>query len=66
MDILTTLAVSLPSNLIGKWLVQLSELLPSFGVTVIVFTIILKLITSPLDIWQKISQRKQRDRKSVV
>ena len=59
MDILTTLAVSLPSNLIGKWLVQLSELLPSFGVTVIVFTIILKLITSPLDIWQKISQRKQ-------
>ena len=59
MDILTTLAVALPSNLIGKWLVQLSQLLPSFGVTVIVFTIILKLITSPLDIWQKISQRKQ-------
>ncbi|MDE5617907.1 MAG: YidC/Oxa1 family membrane protein insertase [Clostridia bacterium] len=59
MDIIMTLAVALPSNLIGKWLVQLSELLPSFGVTVIVFTIILKLITSPLDIWQRISQRKQ-------
>ena len=59
MDFMTLLAAALPDNLIGKWLVQLSDNLPTFGVTVIVFTIIVRLILSPLDIWQKISQRKQ-------
>ena len=59
MDFMMLLAAALPDNLIGKWLVQLSDNLPSFGVTVIVFTIIVRLILSPLDIWQKISQRKQ-------
>ena len=59
MDFMTLLAAALPDNLIGKCLVQLSDNLPTFGVTVIVFTIIVRLILSPLDIWQKISQRKQ-------
>ena len=59
MDLMMMLAAALPDNLIGQWLVQLDEKLPTFGVTVIVFTIILRLILSPLDIWQKISQRKQ-------
>lgn len=31
----------------------------NFGWTVIIFTIILRLILSPLDIWQKVSMRKQ-------
>ena len=30
-----------------------------FGVTVIVFTIILRLILSPLDVWQRVAMRKQ-------
>lgn len=59
MDLMMMLAAALPDNLIGQWLVQLDEKLPTFGVTVIVFTIILRLVLSPLDIWQKISQRKQ-------
>ena len=59
MDLMMMLAAALPDNLIGQWLVQHDEKLPTFGVTVIVFTIILRLILSPLDIWQKISQRKQ-------
>ena len=52
MDFMTLLAAALPDNLIGKWLVQLSDNLPTFGVTVIVFTIIGRLILSPLGIWQ--------------
>lgn len=59
MDFMTLMAAQLPENLIGQWLVKLAEQLPSFGVTVIVFTIILRLIMSPLDIWQRVSQRKQ-------
>ena len=30
----------------------------AFGITVILFTVILKLITSPLDVWQKLLARK--------
>ena len=59
MDFMMLLAAAMPDNKIGQWLVELDYSLPSFGVTVIVFTIIVRLILSPLDIWQKISQRKQ-------
>lgn len=34
----------------------------NFGWTVVVFAIILRLVLLPLDIWQKISMRKQKDK----
>lgn len=47
-------------NWIGSLLLQLHEKMGvGFGVTVIVFTIILRLILSPLDVWQRIAMRKQ-------
>ncbi len=48
------------TNGIGKLLLALHESMGvSFGVTVIVFTVLLRVILSPLDIWQRIAMRKQ-------
>ncbi len=48
-------------NLIGDWLYGLSNSIGNFGWTVVVFTIILKLVTSPFDIWQKVVMRKNNN-----
>ncbi len=47
------------TNLIGKLLLALYNAIGDFGWTVVVFAVVLRLILSPLDIWQKISSRKQ-------
>lgn len=47
------------TNIIGKFILVLYNAIGNFGWTVVVFTIILKVVLSPLDIWQKVSQRKQ-------
>ena len=39
-------------------LIKLNDKIGNFGWTVVVFTIILRLVLSPLDIWQKIVGRK--------
>lgn len=41
------------TNIIGKFMQWIFGFVGNFGWTVVVFTIILKLILSPLDIWQK-------------
>lgn len=55
------LASSAPelTNIIGKFINLLYEWIGNFGWTVVVFTIIFKLCLSPIDVWQKVSQRKQ-------
>ena len=54
--------VSEPTHFMAKLMLSLSETTglkaASFGWTVVVFTIILRLILSPLDIWQKLIARK--------
>lgn len=47
------------TNWIGKLLLALYNAIGDFGWTVVVFAVILRVILSPLDIWQKISSRKQ-------
>lgn len=46
-------------HFIGKFLLILQNGIGNFGWTVVVFTLIIKLILSPLDLWQKQAQRKQ-------
>ena len=60
MAVLTTLLSAEMSNLIGKLLISLYNWVGNFGWTVVVFTIFLKLILSPLDVWQRVSMRKQQ------
>lgn len=48
------------TNWIGKLLLLLYNNIGNFGWTVIVFSILLKLVLTPIDIWQRHSMRKQR------
>lgn len=56
-------AVPENTNLIAKFLEVLYNAIGnfpgSFAVTVIVFTLIFKLALTPIDVWQKLAQRKQ-------
>ncbi len=45
-------------NFIGKFIQWLLESLPNMGLGIIVFTIVLKLITLPLDIYSRVSMKK--------
>ena len=47
-------------NFIGNWLYDLGATIGNFGWTVVVFTVILKLVTSPFDIWQKVVMRRNQ------
>lgn len=55
-------SVSEPTHFMAKLMISINDSIgggtESFGWTVIIFTIILRLILSPLDIWQKIITRK--------
>lgn len=46
------------THFIAKFIKLLNEGIGNFGWTVVAFTVILKLILSPLDIWQKVIARK--------
>lgn len=54
--------VSEPTHFMAKFMITINNALgggsASFGWTVVLFTVILRLILSPLDIWQKLITRK--------
>ena len=50
--------VSEPSHFIAKLMYGLSDDIAVFGWSVVAFTVILKLVLSPLDIWQKVISRR--------
>lgn len=47
-----------PTHFMAKLMLSLNEGIGTFGWTVVAFTIILRLILSPLDLWQKLIARK--------
>ena len=63
MNIFSMLLTEMPTpeltNIIGKFIKVLFDGIGNYGVTVIVFTLILKIALSPLDVWQKLAMRKQ-------
>ncbi len=50
--------VAEPTHFMAKFMLILNDGIGKFGWTVVVFTIVLRLILSPLDIWQKVVARK--------
>lgn len=67
MAIITNLLVSAElGNVIAKLLDLLYQNIGNFGWTVVVFTILLKLILSPLDVWQRLSSRKQQKKMEAL
>ena len=56
-------------NVLYKWVLTWGidgEVIGAFAVTVILFTLILKLATSPLDVWQKIIARSNSKKMEVM
>ncbi|MEG1608892.1 MAG: YidC/Oxa1 family membrane protein insertase, partial [Clostridia bacterium] len=68
MSFLTILGVDAPvmTNWIGKIMLSLFNGIGNFGWTVVVFAIILKLVLSPIDVWQRVSMRKQQKKMEVL
>ena len=54
------------TNLIGKLIYALYRWIGNFGWTVVVFTIFLKIILSPLDIWQKHTMLKNNRAMKII
>ena len=54
------------TNWIGKLIYKMYEWIGNFGWTVVVFTIFLKLLLSPLDIWQKRTMMKNNRAMKVI
>ena len=46
------------ADLVEKFISWIYGLVGNYGVAVIVFTLTLKIVLSPLDVWQKVSMRK--------
>ena len=65
---LTQMLLSEPtlSNLVGKLIYLLYKWIGNFGWTVVVFTIFLKILLSPLDIWQKRTMLKNNRAMKVI
>ena len=65
---LTQLLSSAPviTNWIGKLIYKMYEWIGNFGWTVVVFTIFLKILLSPLDIWQKHTMLKNNRAMKVI
>ena len=56
-------------NVLYKWVSSWGidgSVIGAFGVTVILFTLILKLITSPLDVWQKLLARSNSRKMEIM
>ena len=56
-------------NVLYKWVLSWgidSEEIGAFAVTVILFTLILKIITAPLDVWQKIIARSNSKKMEIM
>ena len=68
MVTLTQLISSEPhlTNLIGKLIYALYQWIGNFGWTVVVFTIFLKILLSPLDVWQKHTMLKNNRAMKVI
>ncbi|MEG1662672.1 MAG: membrane protein insertase YidC [Clostridia bacterium] len=50
--------ISLPTHFMAKFMLNINDNIGNFGWTVVVFTIVLRLILSPIDFWQKFVARK--------
>ena len=66
MAIMNFLLSATLSNWVGKLLEALYNAIGNFGWTVVVFSILLKVILSPLDIWQRVSTKNQQKKMEAI
>ena len=53
-------------NLVGKLVKVMHQWIGSYGWTVVVFTVFLKIVMLPLDIWQRFSGKKMSAKMAVM
>jgi YidC/Oxa1 family membrane protein insertase len=58
MSVISSAVTEMPTHLIAKFIEVLFQAIGNYGWAVILFTLIIKLALSPLDVWQKVSMRK--------
>ena len=66
MAIINFLTSATLTNWVGKLLELLFNGIKNFGWTVVVFSIILKVVLSPLDIWQRVSMKNQQKKMEAL
>ena len=66
MAIMNLIMSATLTNWVGKLLELLYKGIGNFGWTVVVFSIILKVVLSPLDIWQRVSTKNQQKKMEAL
>ena len=66
MAIMNLIMSATLTNWVGKLLEALYKAIGNFGWTVVVFSIILKVVLSPLDIWQRVSTKNQQKKMEAI
>ena len=66
MAIMNLIMSATLTNWVGKLLELLYNAIGNFGWTVVVFSILLKVILSPLDIWQRVSTKNQQKKMEAI
>ena len=66
MAIMNLIMSATLTNWVGKLLELLYNAIGNFGWTVVVFSIILKVALSPLDIWQRVSTKNQQKKMEAI
>ena len=66
MAIMNIILSATLTNWVGKLLELLYNQIGNFGWTVVVFSILLKVILSPLDIWQRVSMKNQQKKMEAI
>lgn len=61
MEMLNNITTLLSGNMWTNIIEAFASWIVNYGWAIIVFTIVLKLVLSPLDVWQRISSKKQAD-----
>ena len=63
---MVNLILSAPNDLWAKLIGWFNGFIPSYGWTIVVITILLKLVLTPLDVWQRIISKKNTEKMAVL
>ena len=63
---MVNLILAAPNDLWAKLIGWFNGFIPSYGWTIVVITILLKLVLTPLDVWQRIISKKNTEKMAVL
>ena len=63
---MVNLILAAPNDLWAKLIGWFNGFIPNYGWTIVVITILLKLVLTPLDVWQRIISKKNTEKMAVL